>query len=53
MLKHQIIITKRSNDYHAAIDGFPQYWGCGETIDEAIGSLIRAHQEKFKINIVY
>jgi hypothetical protein len=46
-----IIITKRSDDYHAHLAPDKRIWGCGRTIDEAIGDLIRAHREAFGIKI--
>lgn len=46
----KIIITKRSDDYHAAIEDSGA-WGYGDTIDEAIGDLIRTHAERFNIEI--
>ncbi len=48
----KVIVTKRSDDYHACQAGKTAVWGCGKTADEAIGSLIRAHQDRFNITIV-
>lgn len=44
----KIVITRRFADYHAAIDGTNGCkWGCGKTIDEAVGSLVRNHPGAF------
>lgn len=47
---NKIIITKRSDDYHAALENTGA-WGNGETIDAAIGDLIRTHPLRFDIEI--
>lgn len=38
--------------YHAQIKDNPGFWGCGKNCDEAVGSLIRSHPEKFSIEMV-
>jgi hypothetical protein len=44
----KIVVTRRFADYHAAIDGTDgRKWGCGKTIDEAVGSLVRNHPGVF------
>lgn len=44
----KIVVTQRFSDYHAAIDGTAgRKWGCGKTIDEAVGALVRNHPEAF------
>lgn len=43
--------TERRPKYHAQIAGQPGYWGCGESRDEAIGRLIRAHPQLFGLAI--
>lgn len=50
-----IVITfrKATNDYLARIDGHDEFWGCGETQDEAIGSLVRSFRDKLGIEIHY
>jgi predicted RNase H-like HicB family nuclease len=45
----KIIVTTRSNDYHAAIDGQSEIWGCGKTPREAVGNLVEAHKENFGV----
>lgn len=45
----KIVITKRSDDYHACIDGHQEIWGCGRDQNAAVGDLVRAHQEFFSI----
>lgn len=49
----KIVVTKRSDDYHACLDGHPEIWGCGETAEEAIGDLIKAHVDTFGITVEY
>lgn len=39
MLK--IVITKRTDDWHACIDGDSSVWDCGRTPNEAVGALVR------------
>lgn len=48
----KIIIINRKDDYHASLEGHPEIWGCGKCPDEAIGNLIRSHQEIFQVGIV-
>lgn len=47
----KIVVTKRSDDYHACLDGHPEIWGCGKTQYEAIGNLVSAHGDTFKIEV--
>lgn len=47
----KIAVSKRSDDYHACIDGKPELWGCGRTGAEAIGDMIKSHQKHFNIEI--
>lgn len=47
----KIVVTKRSDDYHACLDGHPEIWGCGKTPNEAIGNLITAHADTFRIDV--
>lgn len=46
-----IVVTKRSSDWHACIEGAPEYWGCGSTPAEAIGQLVMAHTPTFKVAV--
>lgn len=39
--------------YHAQIENEPGYWGCGKSVDEAIGNLINSHPKTFGIKIDY
>ncbi|MBA3732822.1 hypothetical protein H0W91_00410 [Patescibacteria group bacterium] len=48
----KIILTKRSHDWHACLDGNTVIWGCGESPKEAIGDLIYSHQAMFPILVV-
>jgi hypothetical protein len=44
----KVVVTRRLSDYHAAIEGTKgRKWGCGKTIDEAVGALVRNHPEAF------
>jgi hypothetical protein len=47
----KIIITRRTNDYHACLEGHPEIWAAGKTIYEAVGDLILHHGEKFNIQV--
>jgi len=49
----EIVVTKRTDDYHACIRGHPKIWGCGKDYDDAIGDLVRSHKEEFDIKISY
>lgn len=46
-----IVITNRGDDYHAQLDG-TKAWGCGDSVSEAIGDLVRSHPERFGIAII-
>jgi len=48
----KVVVKKRYADFHAAIFENEGYWGAGETQDEAVGSLVRAHPAKFGIELV-
>jgi hypothetical protein len=45
-----IVVTKRANDYHAAVE--PGQWESGKTEAEAIGKLIISHSTLFGIAII-
>lgn len=47
----KIVVTKRSDDYHACLEINSRIWGCGKTPDEAIGKLITTHADMFNIEI--
>ena len=49
MLK--IIVTRRTEDYHACLENQTGIWGSGKTQDEAIGDVVRSHKDTFKIEI--
>lgn len=51
--RRQIRITKRSDDYHAHLDGNTEIWGYGPSVDAAIGSMIRAHVDVFGLYVWY
>lgn len=37
-----IEFRRHTDDYHAQIKGQPGWWGCGRSIDEAVGSVVRS-----------
>ena len=47
----RIVITKRSDDYHAALQDHPEIWDCGNDPRMAIGNLIMTHKERFNIQL--
>lgn len=46
-----LIVTKRTDDYHATLASNPAIWGCGRTPIEAIGDLLLAHQYVFNVTV--
>ncbi len=48
---HKIVVTRRSDDYHASISGQSGLWGCGKTESEAIGDLVQSHPEALGITV--
>jgi hypothetical protein len=47
-----ITVKRRFSDYHASIDGSGEaQWGCGKSIDEAVGSVVRNQQERLGLKI--
>lgn len=48
---HRIIVTQRSGDWHACLEGQPGKWGCASTVTAAIGDLVITWQEFFGITI--
>jgi len=51
MSERRIIYTKRSSDWHACLEGQPAIWGCGKSVDEAVGALVRNHPEQFGVSL--
>lgn len=49
----KIEVIERTNDYMARISDNHGCWGCGKSLNEAVGSLIRYHSERFGIDITY
>lgn len=47
----KIVVTKRTDDWHACLENNTAIWACGKSLDEAIGDLIRTHQDVFKIEV--
>jgi hypothetical protein len=47
-----ITVARRFADYRASIDGSDgKQWGCGKTIDEAVGNVVRDHPDKIGVAI--
>jgi hypothetical protein len=46
-------VRKRSEDYHVQLEGHPEVWACGKTIDEALGNWLRTHKDRLKVEVVY
>jgi hypothetical protein len=46
-----IRVCRRSDDFHASLEGQRGVWGCGPGSDAAIGDLVRSHPEMFGIKI--
>lgn len=44
---------KTTPKYHAQIKSAGGFWGCGNSMDEAVGSLIRNHPEKFGLTFTW
>ena len=44
-----IVISRRSNDFHASLQGKSEIWGCGTTPQAAIGNMVSSHQAEFGI----
>lgn len=49
--KPKIIITQRSSDFHAHVEGHPGIWAAGVSQRAALGDLILCHQEFFGVEI--
>lgn len=49
MEENEIVVTKRTEDYHACLKGDEGIWGCGKSIPEAIGDCVQAHPERFNL----
>jgi hypothetical protein len=48
----KILITERTSDFHACIDGQPGKWGCGKTPMHAIADLVLTWRADFGIDAV-
>lgn len=47
----KVVVHKRSDDYHACLEGDSRVWSCGSTTNDAIGDLVRCHPEVFGIRV--
>ena len=45
----KIVVTRRTADVHACIEGEPEIWDCGRTFSEALGELVRTHPQRFGV----
>jgi len=52
-MSKDIVVTKRTSDYHACLKDHPELWGCGNSPNAAIGNLIASHGVTFDIGIAY
>jgi len=51
--EHGRAVREETPKYHAQIKDRPGYWGAGNSIDEAIGSLVQSHSAMFGVNVVH
>jgi len=49
--QHKIIITQRSSDFHAHVEGHLGRWAAGVSPRAAVGDLVISHQDFFGIKI--
>jgi hypothetical protein len=49
----RIIVTQRTDDYHACIEGSPGKWEADKCINEAIRKLMRSFPELRSCEVVY
>lgn len=47
-----ICVEHRSFDFHACLKGQRSVWGCGSSVNGAIGDLVRTHRETFGLKII-
>lgn len=52
-MKIKLIITRRREDIHCALDQHPQFWDCGPTVDAAVGAWIRTHGADFGVELSF
>lgn len=52
-MKIKLVITRRANDIHCALDQHPQFWGSGPTVDAAVGAWVRAHGADFGVELSF
>ena len=48
----KIVISRRSDDYHACLEEDSRIWGYGHTINCAIGDLVKSHSSRFGTDII-
>ena len=48
-----IVVTERSDDFHACFKGHPETWACGPSKGMAIGNLIKDWGSRYGIKIVH
>ncbi len=46
-----ILLTQRADDWHACIEGDAARWGCGKSVNQAIGDLVNSHQTQFGVDV--
>jgi hypothetical protein len=46
-----IVVERTESFFKAYLKDSPQTWGLGKTSDEAVGCLIRLHQQEFGVDV--
>jgi hypothetical protein len=46
-------IRQRSNDWHVQLEGHPEIWDCGNTLDEALGKWLRTRKGYARVEIIF
>lgn len=49
----KLTVTRQGDGYRVQLDGRPDVWGCGLTVDEALGDWLRTHGSRLGVEIVY
>lgn len=49
----RVVDTEVRPKFHACIKGEHGYWGSGDSVQDAIGSVINAHPERFGLKITF
>jgi hypothetical protein len=49
----EIVITKRTGDYHAQIKDHPELWAAGKDYYHVVGNLVMTHKDKFDVSVTF